>query len=502
MKKIKKLLAMIMAMTMVLGMAITVSAAETTNVTIAVNNEDAATLYYDQIVMPDPTSTSGWKYVPEYASFFSNIDIDRLVAIAENGTENGSAENGTLMKAGDLADALENLRATVQTPENLVENNQFTVQSGGLYVVIPERTGYTYSPTLVYVEVNETGTKTVQTKGAENQIDKTVDISDGSVAPGDEVEYTVTVKYPYISANYTNRSFTITDTLTNGTFAKDELGAHKITVAGLGTENEDYSVAFSDSDTKMTISMISYDSAKAGSDIRIIYTVKVDNDVTSVDGLSNKVTSELKLTPDGEPIKTEHVVITNPVKVTFAKVSDDSDVTDNLPGAVFAVYKGVSTDETSNTLVSIVADAASTADVTLPEDFQSFSALLKADGTADGIITIDGLDAQENYYLVEIVAPAGYKVDNSPKPLIKGAEITPNPVTETKKGEDEVTTIVTDTYRFNDFTVANGEIPNTKLSSLPSTGGIGTTIFTIGGCAIMIAAAALYFVNRRKSEEN
>ena len=43
------------------------------------------------------------------------------------------------------------------------------------------------------------------------------------------------------------------------------------------------------------------------------------------------------------------------------------------------------------------------------------------------------------------------------------------------------------------------EIKNTKLASLPSTGGIGTTIFTVGGCAIMIIAAGLYFATRRKS---
>lgn len=42
-------------------------------------------------------------------------------------------------------------------------------------------------------------------------------------------------------------------------------------------------------------------------------------------------------------------------------------------------------------------------------------------------------------------------------------------------------------------------IPNTKLTALPSTGGIGTTIFTIGGCIIMVAAAALFFASRRKS---
>ena len=44
-------------------------------------------------------------------------------------------------------------------------------------------------------------------------------------------------------------------------------------------------------------------------------------------------------------------------------------------------------------------------------------------------------------------------------------------------------------------------IKNTKLASLPSTGGIGTTIFTIGGCAIMIIAAGLFFATRRKTEK-
>ena len=42
-------------------------------------------------------------------------------------------------------------------------------------------------------------------------------------------------------------------------------------------------------------------------------------------------------------------------------------------------------------------------------------------------------------------------------------------------------------------------IPNTKLASLPSTGGIGTTIFTVGGCAIMILAAGMFFVSRRRA---
>ena len=45
------------------------------------------------------------------------------------------------------------------------------------------------------------------------------------------------------------------------------------------------------------------------------------------------------------------------------------------------------------------------------------------------------------------------------------------------------------------------DVINKKLIALPSTGGIGTTIFTIGGCAIMIVAAGLFFATRRKAEK-
>lgn len=62
-----------------------------------------------------------------------------------------------------------------------------------------------------------------------------------------------------------------------------------------------------------------------------------------------------------------------------------------------------------------------------------------------------------------------------------------------------VTTVTTNQEAGSGTAFLDEDIPNTKLSTLPGTGGIGTTIFTIGGVVIMISAAGLFFANRRKS---
>lgn len=83
----------------------------------------------------------------------------------------------------------------------------------------------------------------------------------------------------------------------------------------------------------------------------------------------------------------------------------------------------------------------------------------------------------------ETTAPDGYSLNTETKnfeiKLVAGKD----------KAESE-TDIINGVNTIND----------TKLSALPSTGGIGTTIFTIAGCVIMIAAAGLFFASRKKSD--
>ena len=96
----------------------------------------------------------------------------------------------------------------------------------------------------------------------------------------------------------------------------------------------------------------------------------------------------------------------------------------------------------------------------------------------DGKATVKGLDLG-TYYFKEVVAPDGYSINATD---VFG--------TITKTDNEGVVTVIGD-----------ATMTDTKLSSLPSTGGIGTTIFTVGGCAIMIAAAGLFFASRRKESK-
>src|SRR5699024_8507507 len=113
--------------------------------------------------------------------------------------------------------------------------------------------------------------------------------------------YTVTVEYPYISANYTDATFKISDTLTNGTFVTDD--THLVGVTGIDAGT--YTVSEANDTNNIEINVTNYDRAKSGSTVTITYWVRVSETVSSTSPLQNKVSSELTLTPGGTPIKTE-----------------------------------------------------------------------------------------------------------------------------------------------------------------------------------------------------
>lgn len=99
----------------------------------------------------------------------------------------------------------------------------------------------------------------------------------------------------------------------------------------------------------------------------------------------------------------------------------------------------------------------------------------------DGKIAIDGLDS-DTYYLREVKAPAGYNILNG------DVEVK---ITGATKGENDTLTYAT----------VVAKVENQSGTELPSTGGMGTTIFYVLGGVLMAGAFVLLVVRKRMRTE-
>ena len=145
-------------------------------------------------------------------------------------------------------------------------------------------------------------------------------------------------------------------------------------------------------------------------------------------------------------------------KYDQGKGLDDADA--GLDGAGFALYGAED--------VTVAEDGT----VTVNEDATALRTVTSANG---GHATIGGLD-EGTYYLVETKAPDGYVKSDTPLEIV---------IPEDADG----TTYMVDV--------------NFANTLIPHTGGTGTTMFTLGGAAILAAAGVLFIYSRktRKDQE-
>lgn len=115
----------------------------------------------------------------------------------------------------------------------------------------------------------------------------------------------------------------------------------------------------------------------------------------------------------------------------------------------------------------------------------------------NGVLLFEGLTAGE-YQIKELVAPSGYNLLESP------ITITISYTEPTDTSHECVWTAVSgeNNLEFNRETgVFEIEVENNTGSQLPSTGGIGTTIFYIIGGILVVGAAILLITKKRMSSE-
>lgn len=308
-----------------------------------------------------------------------------------------------------------------------------------------------------------------------------------NVEVGDLVTYTVrtTVPYQEIKPNGDKlvKEFKVSDKLTGAKFyltgdaVKGTDAVNKITVNGVtvnGFDKLDEGLNGQDIFDLNLMGLVKDDNTYAGQEVVITYTAKVLT--------ANEVINSATSTQDSIGTITK----TYSGNATITKY--DKEESNKLEGAQFVVYRKNADNKKEYAVIGndgwITGQwIEETADGKVPEGLGQTLITSNEKENTYGTVTVKGLKVGE-YYFQEVVAPDGYSI-NTTDVKFKMIEKVKNQV---------VTGVVAEKpekIKMND----------TKLSALPSTGGIGTTIFTIVGCLIMVTAAGLFFASRKRTNK-
>ena len=483
MKKMRKIFAVLLTLAMVLGMSMTSFAAGTT-ATINLSGDTLTkdtVIKYLQIVEPDTTSTLGWKFSSDeianvFIAKFGGTKDEALKKVIDLGSDSHAA-NGTINASDKLGAALSELTATnnanITTTTDGVPNAITNLNKAGLYLVTANATGYSYLPMLAYIKDEGLGNladASLTVKGSKNKVTKVIDDDSAeSVSEGDEIDYTVTAEYPYYSADAEKKTFTATDKLTNATFKENSL---EIKVAGVNTAlapTTDYTVNEYKNSNKLEIAF-KYNPNYAGKTVTIKYTAIVGSGEGNV---KNEIKSNFDT--DGDSVTSAKV------NVTVEKLAKEPNGK-KLSGAEFTLYEYSEEAKDGYTKVESASVITGTTAETKPIWVKKVGNPQST--TTEGTTTFVGLDAQKKYCVQETNAPTGYKIQKDYHVLT---------------GADSTTVEGSKVYKFDNFDDVT--VTDENLSALPSTGGMGTTIFTIAGCLIMVTAAGLFFASRKKANK-
>ena len=392
----------------------------------------------------------------------------------------------------------------------------------GAYIVVVTGSGTTvYNPMLLSVGYSTSGSgssntlqegsvnaasnwslngETAYAKSSEPSITKTIvdsgeNTKGDTVKVGDTVKFNISTQFPSYSNDYTAPEFEISDALTGLTLNHAD---GKIVVKVNGTavtagENT-YSITATDAGMKITFvpAYVKSFAALAARDVEVSYEATVNSSAAlNFDPNTNEATLTYSTT-DGTKTKTDKTY-----NYTFGFDSlikgTGSTVTKEYTKRGYTIKDG---EEVDNGLLA-------GAEFTLYSDANCTTAVAAPYTTlADGAIVFTGLD-QGTYYLKETKAPNGYQIDKTAHEIVIGNVVIDNAgklVSYTVTYDGNTVGTYTNSTDTTGVVVNNNtaNVKNTTLSSLPSTGGIGTYIFTIIGIVVMVVAAAL-LISRRKN---
>ncbi len=464
MKTTKRFLAMVLTLIMVMSLATTAFAAEK-NDSITINSAkigETYTLYkmFDLVVDNEETPTKfSYTITAGWEPFFTEDGAGAQYITAENGYITDISDAAALAKAAanwrDKPGALKTMEAASETVVfDGLENGYYLITSTLGTVAMTETTPDKSAVTITEKNPVDTIVKEVK----EDSTDKYDEKNDAQV--GDTVEFkseatlnphTTNVKIHDTmdsGLTYNNDVKIYTSYNAETKEFSDELEAKYYTVQSTPDTGDTFTISFTQE---------YLDSLNGATTLYLKYTAVLNEGavVKDANGVEIKDQNNKTKITYGEKQSVEDQTVTTTHKVTVDK---NAEGVENLADAVFKlkkdgeVVKLIKLDELNYRVAKSDEDDAVDTFITV----------------ATGDIVIWGLDTDDDYTLEEIAAPSGYNN------LSEDVAITVNADNSTKI-----------------------DVENKAGTELPSTGGVGTTLFYVFGAILVLGAVILLVTKRR-----
>lgn len=500
MKHARKLTSLLLALVMVFALATTVFAQDVpgTGGTGSITISNAAkgetyTIYklFDATVSEDGKSIAYTGTVPDSLKTYFTADENGYISATPDAKDGANMSEGLKTALKDwTADA-----TATATAESDGSALNFKELAYGYYVVTTTQGNSVISvdstmPNVTIVDKNSS---------APEGLRKTADSDNVSI--GDEVTYTVRFETSnYFGAGTEAKeivSYTIEDTLPD--FLSD-VKVTSIIVDNDGndtTTDDQVDVTAQFADKKIVIDW--YDEANSkflhdnGATVTITYTAKVtDKAAIAGNGNTNKVTVTWT-TEGGEPpvpgkLETKETIYT--YAIALKKVNNKGTA---LPGAVFQFPFYVQTTPDANgayIYAGTTPGEGLTNQITTPDS---------------GVIVVKGVKSG-TYEIKEVTAPAGYNKLTAPV-TVEAVKTSQTSTHTTVYLDENGNTTNTQTEKTIEVNVDIETIAATAVvvvnkagTELPSTGGMGTTIFYVLGAVLVVGAGVLLVTKKRMSQ--
>lgn len=462
MKGFKKLLTGILAATMVFAMGITAGATDVTTTTSSItidskndSNQDpkaVITYNYYQILKADIVSGEQVAYYVTDAKLAAAVEGTGLfnVKLSADGSRYNVTLKNDKTKGEEIATALNTDAvkgaATVKGEFKSANGVAHQELEAGYYLILSSLGTVAAVQTVGDVRINEKNSYPTVVKQDDKDYAQMFDTV---------VTYTLTVNVP---ASVAKKAITVVDTATLGlTFDT----AVKATVDGVEVGQYTWSAPVPTDGKNVYTTEIPAETVEkyASKQIVLTYTATVNEKAVVLVPEENTA----HLVYDNYNSAETEIVDVRTLGVEIVKV--DGTTSKTLTGAEFTLWDA----ENAGNQIAVVKDGAN-------------YRIAKAGETGENIVvdengkaTIVGLDAK-TYYLQEEKAPAGYNMI-----------------------EDRFKLVIDGVWQVSNGKVQSYNVANYTGQTLPSTGGIGTTIFYILG-GILIIAGVAYFMVRRKAD--